>query len=86
MHQALLDLLEKDQEYNLEFDILTRDTQERKTIVSLAELERDARGRPLKVTGVIQDITDRKQAEEQIKAALKEKEVLPARDLSPRQK
>lgn len=74
VHQALVDLIEKDQEYNLEFDILTHDTQERKTIVSLAELERDTQGRPLKVTGVIQDITERKQIEKSLdreKALLK---------------
>ncbi len=76
VHQALVDLIERDAEYNLEFEIVTFDTQERKTILSIAELERDAAGNPLKVTGVILDITKRKQAEEEVKTALKEKEVL----------
>ncbi len=41
----------------------TGDTKERKTIASVAELERDTDGAPLKVTGVIQDVSDRKMAE-----------------------
>ncbi len=63
VHQALIDLLEKGKAYHLEFDIITRDTQERKTIISIAKLEKDAEGNPLRVTGVIQDITKRKQSE-----------------------
>ncbi len=70
VHQALVDLLERDAEYNIEFDIITQDTHERRTIVSLADLERDAEGRPLRVTGVIQDVTARKQVD----AALRQSE------------
>ncbi|MFH1138293.1 MAG: response regulator [Pseudomonadota bacterium] len=65
VHQALIDLLEDDKEYNLEFEIITKDAKTRKTIISLADLERDEAGRPLKITGVIVDITDRKRAEEE---------------------
>jgi PAS domain S-box-containing protein len=64
VHQALVDLIEKDKEYNLEFDIITKGKNERRTIISLAELEKDETGRPLKITGVIRDITERKQFEE----------------------
>ena len=64
VHQALVDLIEKNEPYNLEFDILTNDTGENRTIISLAELERDSAGNPLKIRGFIQDITDRKKAEE----------------------
>ncbi len=64
VHQALVDLIEKDKEYNLEFDIITKDSKQRKTIISIAELERDETGRPLKINGVIRDITERKQFEE----------------------
>ncbi len=67
VHQALIDLIERHQKYDLEFEIITYDTQERKTIVSLAELERDRKGNPLRVTGVVQDITDRKRAEEALR-------------------
>lgn len=63
VHQALIDLIEKNKEYNLEFDIITQDKKERKTIISIAELERDENGNPIKITGFIQDVTKRKQAE-----------------------
>ncbi len=67
VHQALLDLIKKDADYNLEFDIITKNTNERKTIISIAQLERDINGKPLKITGVIQDITERKLAEERLR-------------------
>ena len=67
VHQALLDLIEKETPYDLEFDIITKDKGETKIIRSIAVLEKDADGKPLKVTGVIQDITERKQAEDALK-------------------
>lgn len=57
VHQALIDLLERDKEYNLEYEVITYDKGELKTIQSIAEVERDETGRPLKVIGVIKDIT-----------------------------
>jgi PAS domain S-box-containing protein len=71
VHQALVDLIEKEKEYNIEFEIITSDTRERKTIVSVAELEKDEYGNPMKVTGVIQDITERKKIEERLRSAQK---------------
>ncbi|MFO7752850.1 MAG: ATP-binding protein [Desulfobacteraceae bacterium] len=67
VHQALVDLMEKGGEYNIEFEILTEDTCELKTIISIAELEKDESGNPVKISGVIQDITDRKHALEETK-------------------
>jgi PAS domain S-box-containing protein len=64
VHQALIDLIEKNIPYNLEFDTIARDTGERRIITSLAELDRDETGKPVKILGVIQEITERKQAEE----------------------
>ena len=68
VHQALLDLLEHNKKYDLVFDIITYDKGIRKTIHSIAELERDAQGNPLKITGVINDITIQKKAEDNLKA------------------
>jgi len=65
-HQALVDLIEKDKPYDLEFDIITKDKNIRKTIASVAELEKDKDGKPLKVTGAIQDVTERKMAEKKL--------------------
>ncbi|WP_321495495.1 PAS domain-containing protein [uncultured Desulfobacter sp.] len=69
VHQALIDLIEKDVPYNLEFDIHPASGLKARTIRSMAEVLRDESGAPLKVVGVIQDIT------EQIES-LKQKEKL----------
>ena len=66
VHQALLDLIERGQEYDLEFEIHPLNAAEPRIIASVAELERDAHGQPLIVRGVIQDITARKRAEAQL--------------------
>ena len=76
VHQALMDLLEEDKKYDLAFDILTHDKRIRKTIHSIAELERDARGNPLKVTGVISDITERMQSQIALKQYTSQLETL----------
>ncbi len=65
VHQALVDLIEKGKPYNLEFEIHPHDSTRPRIIASIAELKRDDHGNPLKVVGVIQDITERKQAEKE---------------------
>jgi PAS domain S-box-containing protein len=65
VHQALIDLIEADKPYNLEFEIIPRNSSESRIITSIAELEHDEHGDPFRVVGVIQDITERKQAEEE---------------------
>ncbi|GEM_PF-1238511 len=71
VHQALVDLIEKDNEYNLEFAINPEDGTPQKMIMSMARLERDASGIPLRVIGVILDITKRKHAEEALRESEK---------------
>jgi CheY-like chemotaxis protein len=63
VHQALVDLLERNLPYDLEFAINPADGSPQRIITSLAEVLRDPEGRILKVTGVIQDITERRKAE-----------------------
>jgi len=63
VHQALVDLIEKDMSYNLEFEIHPMSGPDKKIIKSIAEVIKDASGTPIKVVGVAQDITKQKEAE-----------------------
>jgi PAS domain S-box-containing protein len=76
VHQALVDLIEKGKPYNLEYTIITKNTCKIKTVVSIAEIEKDGAKNPVKISGVIHDITERKHHEQELSAALSEKEVL----------
>jgi PAS domain S-box-containing protein len=67
VHQALVDLIEKNQPYNLEFEIHPKNSSEVRTITSIAKLQRDEHDNPLRVVGIIQDITERKEAEKKLK-------------------
>lgn len=64
VHRALIDLIEKEKPYDLEFEIITKDAGESRFIHSQAILEKDENGNPLKITGVIHDITERKHVEQ----------------------
>jgi PAS domain S-box-containing protein len=66
VHQALVDLIAEGREYDLEYLIHPADGSAPRIIHSIARLQRDAGGNPLRVMGVIQDITERKRAEEEI--------------------
>ena len=70
VHQALIDLIEQGKPYDLQFEIIPVGSDSRKTITSIAELVRDEEGLPVKVAGMIQDITSRVESE----AALRESE------------
>ncbi len=64
VHQALLDLIEQGCPYDLEFTIHPANGDAPLVIHSVAKLLCDARGAPLKVCGVIQDVTDRYRVEQ----------------------
>lgn len=63
VHQVLIDLIEKGSPYNLEFEILPIDGSQKKIVRSIAEVIKDNSGVPLKVAGVLQDITQQKKTE-----------------------
>ncbi|MBU1535531.1 PAS domain-containing protein, partial [Myxococcota bacterium] len=67
VNQALVDLINEGKPYDLEFDIFPADGSARKTIISKAKLERDDEGNLLRVSGVIQDITERQKTKEALK-------------------
>lgn len=72
VHQALFDLINNSLPYDLEYVIHPADGSMPRVIVSKARLERNDAGQVTSITGVIQDITARKRAEE----ALRESETL----------
>ncbi|MCX6265906.1 MAG: PAS domain-containing protein [Bacteroidetes bacterium] len=64
--QAMVDLLEKNRTStinNITYEIIPVDSTEKKTINSIAELIKNENGQPIKVTGVLLDITERRKAE-----------------------
>lgn len=61
--------------FEMEYTFSRRDKRV-STMHTRGEVIRDGAGRPVKMFGVSQDITERKQMEKQIMASLKEKEVL----------
>lgn len=67
MDGALQALLTKNEKYDVEFRINRVDSGQQRWIHSVARLEQDERGKPVKIIGVLQDITERKQAEAAIR-------------------
>jgi two-component system, cell cycle sensor histidine kinase and response regulator CckA len=63
VYQALVDLIEQEKPYNLEFEVHPFDESPPIIIKSIAQLVKDDSGAPQKVAGVIQDITEQKAAE-----------------------
>ena len=76
MDQALQRLISGTGEYDVEFQIRTIKEGKKRSIHSRAELIVDETGKPVKVLGAIQDITERKQAEEETKRRLAELEAV----------
>ena len=66
VHQALVDLISEGREYNLEYVINPADGSAPRVIHSIARLDKDAAGNPVRVTGVIQDITESSRVREEI--------------------
>ena len=67
VHQSLVDLINGVKDYHIEFSINPEDGSAPKIINSIAMLERDKQGNPLKIHGFVQDITERKQAEKSLR-------------------
>ena len=65
VHQALMDLIEQNKPYDLEFEIQPINGAPKIVIRSIAEILFDENGAPQKVAGVIQDITTQKKAEKE---------------------
>lgn len=70
MDEALEQLLKYDAPYDIEFSILRFSDGSRREVHSIAVAERDTNGRPLRIIGVLQDITERSQLKEEYSKAL----------------
>jgi signal transduction histidine kinase len=57
VHQAMVDLIKDGTEYHLQYVIQPADGSNPKTVLSIAQLEMDTNGQPIKVMGYIQDIS-----------------------------
>ncbi|MBI9100500.1 MAG: PAS domain S-box protein, partial [Spirochaetaceae bacterium] len=75
IHKALIDLVAQNTKYDEVYNIVTPDDDISKMIHSIAEIERDAQGNPVKVTGVINDVTEKHKMEEQLRQSQKMKAV-----------
>ncbi len=60
------DALKNKVSYNYEYDIFKIGTHERRTVNSIAEIIRDENGNPVKIIGLIADITERKRIEKEL--------------------
>jgi len=65
VNQALVDLITQIKTYDIEFQINSKNSEGLTYIHSIADLICDGDGKPVKVVGVIQDITERKRAEKE---------------------
>ena len=69
---ALKLLLEKNEKYDVEYSLITAEAGLERVIHSIAQVEFDEDGKPRKVLGVIQDITERKLSEKKINETYEE--------------
>jgi PAS domain S-box-containing protein len=69
-------VIEKGEPIPVEYRVIRPDGTERTVWGEAGELRLDSAGQPEVLTGIVQDITNRKRAEEQIRRALQEKETL----------
>jgi two-component sensor histidine kinase/integral membrane sensor domain MASE1 len=76
VHQALVDLVEKGQDYDLEFSVNPLDGAAPKIVHSIARLEKDARGKPTRLLGFLQDVTSLKTSETALEKSVEENERL----------
>lgn len=67
VREAAINLVEHGKEYNIDIRINPADGSPMKYISALAELEKNEKGEPIRIVGTLQDITERKKAEEELR-------------------
>ncbi len=76
VRQSLTDLLNQSHEYEGEFAIQPADGSHPKFIHAMGKLERDSHGNPIKIFGFIQDITERKFAQNKLAKLLADQDAI----------
>ncbi|SMC60212.1 Signal transduction histidine kinase [Desulfocicer vacuolatum DSM 3385] len=71
IHQIMMSQVNKSSTIPLEFNITTQNTGEQKTVITMMELEEDDKGTPHKINGVLQDVTQLKNLEKELRQAHK---------------
>ena len=67
VHEALINLLKEDKPYDLEMVVNPADGSESRIVISKAVVEKNIEGSPLHIIGIIQDVTELRQAEQSLK-------------------
>ncbi len=68
-NKALMDLIAKNTPYDIDYDILIPETGIKRSLHSVAIQEKDKNGKAYKISGIIQDITERIQFEKELQLA-----------------
>jgi len=71
VHRALIDLIEQGNEYNLEYSVDPADGSGRKIVSSVGRVIRNTAGNPVKVMGIIRDITKIKSKDAAFRATVR---------------
>jgi len=71
VRKAMFDLIDTGKKHEIEYVMTKKNSSEKRTIFSVAELINDQNGKTLKVIGVVQDITDRKIIEKNLRISEK---------------
>ncbi len=64
---AMQNALKTGEPYQIEIRIIRNDDREERHILSMAEVEKDQNGKPFRLFGINQDITDRKNSENELR-------------------
>jgi PAS domain S-box-containing protein len=69
VHQTLTDLINQSHQYDAEFALQPADGFPTRIIHAIGKLERDSQGIPVNIFGFIQDVTERRKTESELKEA-----------------
>ncbi len=76
LRNALEETINKDISFSIDYRFFREDNGEERWMRSQGKLEKDDKGKPNRLIGIAQDITERKQVEKKIENLLQEKEIL----------